>query len=64
MLKIQINNIKDKNELVAIEESRGTSVSYLLRSYNVDYPKSKQLENPLYEVSEPSTIASGTSEED
>tara|TARA_R110000822_G_scaffold24731_3_gene75098 strand:+ start:4035 stop:5012 length:978 start_codon:yes stop_codon:yes gene_type:complete len=62
LLKIQINNIKDKNELVAIEESRGTSVSYLLRSYNTDYPKSNQLENPLYEASEPSTIASSSSE--
>lgn len=63
LCKIQINNIKDKNELLTISESRGTSESYLLRSYNTEYPASKQLENPLYEASEPSTIDSSSSSE-
>lgn len=49
LLKIQVNNIKDKNELLLIEERRGTSLPYLLRSYNIDAPLTSDLhQSPFY----------------
>ena len=53
LLKIQVNNIKNKNELLLIEERRGTSLPYLLRSYNIDAPLSSSLhESPFYQTDE------------
>lgn len=52
LLKIQVNNIADKSELLAIEEARGTSVSYLMRSYNVDAPQTSKLHESVFYVDE------------
>ena len=52
LLKIQVNNIKDKSDLLAIEDARGTSVSYLMRSYNVDAPQTSKLHESIFYVDE------------